>query len=260
MTFLLVVAGALGLAVGSFLNVVIHRVPRELSVVRPPSSCPKCEMQLRPWHNVPVVSWLVLRGRCAGCGLPISVRYPLVEALTAVLFVAVTARFGLTPALPAYLYLAAVAVALAMIDLDVQRLPDRIVLPSYVVGAALLLIAAVCTGSWGDALRAVVGMAALYALYFAIWWCVPKGMGFGDVKTAGLLGLYLGWVSWAALAVGAFAGFLLGGLSATGVLLARRGGRKTAVPYGPHLLAGALVALFVAAPVGHWYVSLIGVS
>ena len=102
----LVLAGILGLAVGSFLNVVIHRVPRSLSVVRPPSACPTCSMTLRPWHNVPVLSWLVLRGRCAGCDTGISARYPVVEALTGVLFVLVTLRFGVTPALPAYLYLA----------------------------------------------------------------------------------------------------------------------------------------------------------
>lgn len=256
----LVLAGVLGLLVGSFLNVVIHRVPRSLSVVRPPSACPTCAMELKPWHNVPVVSWLVLRGRCAGCRSPISARYPFVELLTAVLFVAVTARFGLTPALPAYLYLAAVAVALAMIDLDVKRLPDRIVLPSYVVAAGLLLIAAVCTGSWADAGRAVVGMAAMFGLYYAIAFVRPDGMGFGDVKTAGLLGLYLGWVSWAALAVGFLAGFLFGSVFGVVLLLGRRGDRATAIPYGPHLLAGAFVALFVAAPLGQWYGSLIGVS
>ncbi len=260
MIAILVLAGVLGLVIGSFLNVVIHRVPLGLSVVNPPSACPTCEMTLRPWHNVPVLSWLALRGRCAGCAMPISVRYPFVELLTAVLFVAVTARFGVTPALPAYLYLAAVAVALAMIDLDVKRLPDRIVLPSYLVAAGLLLIAALCTGSWADAVRALVGMAAMFGLYYAIAWVKPGGMGFGDVKTAGLLGLYLGWVSWAALAVGFFAGFLLGGVFGAAVLLGRRGGRKTAIPYGPHLLAGAFLALFVAAPLGQWYGSLIGVS
>lgn len=256
----LVLAGLLGLLVGSFLNVVIHRVPRELSVVRPPSACPTCAMELKPWHNVPVVSWLALRGRCAGCRTPISARYPLVELLTAVLFVAVTARFGVTPVLPAYLYLAAVAVALAMIDLDVKRLPDRIVLPSYLVAAALLLTAAVCTGSWADAVRAVIGMVVMFGVYYGIAWVRPDGMGFGDVKTAGLLGLYLGWVSWAALAVGFLAGFVFGSVFGVGLLLGRRAGRRTAIPYGPHLLAGALLALFVAAPLGQWYGSLIGVS
>lgn len=256
----LVLAGVLGLAVGSFLNVVIHRVPLGLSVVRPASACPSCAMELRPWQNVPVVSWLLLRGRCAGCNVAISVRYPLVEALTAVLFVAVTARFGLDPALPAYLYLAAVAVALAAIDLDVQRLPDRIVLPSYVVAGVLLLVAAAGNGSWDDATRAVIGMVVMFGLYYAIAWLANGGMGFGDVKAAGLLGLYLGWVSWAALALGAFAGFLIGGLFGAAVLVRRRGDRRTAIAYGPHLFAGAFLALFVAAPVAQWYGTLIGVA
>ncbi|MHA3703646.1 prepilin peptidase [Jatrophihabitans sp. YIM 134969] len=260
LTPFLVLAGLLGLLVGSFLNVVIHRVPRSLSVVRPPSACPTCAMELKPWHNVPVASWLVLRGRCAGCAAPISIRYPLVELLTAVLFVAVTARFGVTAALPAYLYLAAVAVALAMIDLDVKRLPDRIVLPSYLVAGGLLLIAAVCTGSWADGSRALIGMAVMFGLYYAIAWLRPGGMGFGDVKTAGLLGLYLGWVSWAALAVGFLAGFVLGSLFGVAAMARGRADRTTAIPYGPHLLAGALLALFVAAPLGQWYGSLIGVA
>ena len=257
---LLVLAAVLGLVVGSFLNVVVHRVPRSLSVVRPPSACPTCSMVLRPWHNVPVVSWLALRGRCAGCGTGISARYPLVEAVTAVLFVAVTARFGLTPALPAYLYLTAVAVALAAIDLDVQRLPDAIVLPSYVVGATLLGVAAVTDGAWDDAVRAVVGAAAMFGLYGLIRSVHPGGMGFGDVKTAGLVGMYLGWVSWSALAVGCFAGFLFGGTFGSLLLLVRRADRRTAVPYGPHLLAGGFLALFAAAPVAGWYGSMTGVS
>src|SRR4051794_36713503 len=124
-----------GLAVGSFLNVVIHRVPRGESLIRPGSHCPQCGAAVRKRHNIPVLGWLLLRGRCADCRTPISARYPLVEAGTAALFVAVAARFGWSWQLPAYLYLAAVAVALAFIDLDVKRLPDTIVLPSY--GVAL---------------------------------------------------------------------------------------------------------------------------
>src|SRR5262245_3199570 len=123
MPFLLALSAVLGLAVGSFLNVVIHRLPRDESLLRPGSHCPRCRTAIRFRHNVPVLSWLVLRGRCAACGERISVRYPLVEAATAALFVAMAVRFGPVPVLPAYLYLVAVAVALAMIDLDVHRLP-----------------------------------------------------------------------------------------------------------------------------------------
>jgi leader peptidase (prepilin peptidase)/N-methyltransferase len=257
MTPLLALAACLGLAVGSFLNVVIHRVPRGESVLRPASRCPQCENPIKPWHNVPVLSWLALRGRCAHCGHHISARYPLVELATAALFVAVTARFGLTPALPAYLYLASVAVALAMIDLDVYRLPDAIVLPSYVVGAVLLVPAVAVNGDWWSAGRGLIAMAALWLFYFAIALLYPGGMGFGDVKLAGLLGLYLGWLGWSPVLVGTFAGFLLGGLAGAALLLTRRAGRKSAIPFGPAMLAGAMLAVFAAAPVATWYQSLL---
>ncbi|GGK28580.1 prepilin peptidase [Pilimelia terevasa] len=249
--------GALGLAVGSFLNVVIHRVPRGESVVRPGSRCPRCAHAIAARHNVPVVSWLLLRGRCAHCREPVSVRYPLVEAGTAALFVAVTARFGVDPALPAYLYLAAVAVALAMIDVDVKRLPNVIVLPSYGVGVLLLLPAVLVGGDWSALVRGLLGMTVLFALYFTLTLVHPAGMGFGDVKLAGLLGLYLGWLSWSSVWVGTLAGFLLGSVVGVALLASGRADRKTALPFGPAMLAGAFLAVFVAAPVTHWYASLL---
>jgi leader peptidase (prepilin peptidase)/N-methyltransferase len=254
LTMLFVIAGALGLAVGSFLNVVIHRVPRDESLVRPGSHCPNCGHAVRNRHNVPVLGWLMLRGRCADCATPISVRYPLVEAGTAVLFVAVAARFGWSWALPGYLYLAAAAIALALIDLDVMRLPDKIVLPSYAVAAALLVPAALLTGDPAALLRGVIAAALLYLLYrlLATW-----GMGGGDVKLAPLLGFHLGWLGWGAVAIGAFAGFLLGGL-AGGILLATQAaGRKSRIPFGPYMLAGAFLAVFAAAPIADWYVNLL---
>jgi leader peptidase (prepilin peptidase)/N-methyltransferase len=255
MTPLLVLTGVLGLAVGSFLNVVIHRVPRGESVLRPGSHCPHCGAAVRPWQNVPVLSWLLLRGRCAGCRAGISARYPLVELATAALFVAVTARFGPAPELPAYLYLAAVSLALALIDLDVRRLPNAIVLPSYAIGAVLLLGAAAAGGDWRAAIRGLVAMALLFALYLAIASGYRGGMGLGDVKLAGVLGLYLGWLGWSSVLVGAFAGFLLGGLVGVALLVTRRAGRRTALPFGPFMLTGALVAVFLADPIASWYVT-----
>jgi len=253
---LLCIVGLLGLAVGSFLNVVIHRVPRGESLVRPGSHCPKCGTEVRNRHNIPVLGWVLLRGRCADCAAPISVRYPLVEAGTAALYVAVAAKFGLSWQLPAYLYLAAVAIALAAIDIDVLRLPDAIVLPSYAIALILLLPAMIAEHSWAAGLRGLIAAAALYSLYFLLAVLHP-GMGFGDVKLALLLGLYLGWLGWSALAVGAFAGFLLGGLAGAALLLTRRAGRKTRIPFGPYMLAGAFLAVFAAAPVAHWYTSLL---
>jgi leader peptidase (prepilin peptidase) / N-methyltransferase len=254
---LLSLMAMLGLAVGSFLNVVIHRVPRGESVVAPRSHCPVCTVALRPWHTVPVFSWVAQRGRCATGRHRIGARYPLVEVGTAALFVAVTARIGLDPALPAYLYLAAVAVALAMIDLDVRRLPDAIVLPSYVVGGVLLAAAAASNRDWSAAARGVAAMLLLWLLYFGLSVTYPGGMGFGDVKLAGLLGLHLGWLGWSAVWVGTFVGFLLGGVVAVGLLVTRRAGRRTAIAFGPAMLGGALVAVFGAGPISSWYTALL---
>ena len=243
MTVLVALAGALGLLIGSFLNVVIWRVPRGESVVSPPSHCPSCGNQVRPRDNLPVVSWLLLRGRCRDCGGPISRRYPLVELATGAVFFVMAARFGWDAALPAYLYLAAIGVALWMIDLDVKRLPNAIVLPSYPVAAALLTVAAAATGNWGDLLRAGIAMAALYGFYFLLAFIYPAGMGFGDVKLAGVLGLYLGYLGWAEVVAGGFLGFLFGGVVGVVLMAAQKAGRKSQIPFGPFMLAGALVAI-----------------
>lgn len=257
MTGLLVgVAVVVGLAVGSFLNVVVWRVPRGESVSHPPSACPRCGHVIRPRDNVPVVSWLLLRGRCRDCASPISVRYPLVEAGTAVLF-GLTAWFaGPTWVLPALLYLAAISVALALIDIDTKRLPNAIVLPAYPVALALLALASWNPGGasdWPALVRALIGAGALYAVYFVAVVVYPAGMGFGDVKLAGVLGLYLGWFGWGALFVGWFAAFLLGGLFSVGLLLTGRAGRKSGIPFGPWMLLGAAVGIVVGEPLAAWY-------
>lgn len=252
---LLCIVAVLGLAVGSFLNVVIHRVPRDEPLARPRSRCPQCGAAVRSRHNIPVLGWVALRGRCADCRAPISARYPLVEALTAVLFVAVTARFGLSWELPAYLYLAAAAIALTMIDLDVHRLPDAIVWPSYYVAVALLVPAAVLTDASAAIFRGLLAAAALWLLFLVIRLFGP--MGWGDIKLAPLLGFYLGWLGWEAVAVGAFAGFLLGGVA--GVVLMATGAARLSsrIPFGPYMLAGAFVAVFAAAPIADWYLTLL---
>ncbi|KGM10097.1 peptidase A24 [Cellulomonas carbonis T26] len=236
----------LGLLVGSFLNVVVWRVPRGESVVSPPSACPRCGTRIRPWDNVPVVSWLVLRGRCRDCGAPIAARYPLVEAGTAVVFGLVAWHVGPSWALAAYLYLGAVAVALALIDLDVHRLPDAIVLPSYPVVLALLALASWNPGGetdWPALLRAAIGGVVLFVAYFALAVAYPAGMGFGDVKLAGVLGMGLAWLGWGSLAIGGFAAFLLGGLYSLGLLATRRATRKSGIPFGPWMLLGAAVGM-----------------
>ena len=251
MVLLLVLAGVLGLLIGSFLNVVIHRVPIGASVVSPPSRCPGCEQQIRARHNVPVVGWLVLRGKCADCGQSISVRYPLVELLTGVLFALVTWRavqLGQLAAVPALLVFTALGIALAAIDLDVRRLPNALVLPAYPVIAALLGIAAAIQDDWWSLARAGLGGIALFAFFFVVATLSPGGMGFGDVKWAGVVGMVLGYLSWGALVIGAFAGFFLGAVVGILVMATGSGGRKTALPFGPFMVAGALAALWVTEP------------
>lgn len=233
----------LGLVVGSFLNVVAWRLPRGESVVSPGSHCPACGAPVRARDNVPVLGWVLLRGRCRDCGSPISVRYPAVELVTAVVFGLLAWRIGLEAELPAFLYLGGVGIALALIDLDVKRLPNSLTLPSYAVGAALLGVAAVASSDAMSYVRALLGMLTLFAFYFLLAFIYPAGMGFGDVKLAGVLGLYLGWLGWGVLAVGGFLGFLLGGLVGGALMLANRAGRKTAIPFGPFMLMGALLGI-----------------
>jgi leader peptidase (prepilin peptidase)/N-methyltransferase len=243
----------LGLMIGSFLNVVIWRVPRGESIVRPPSHCPGCDQPIRPVDNLPVVSWLALRGRCRRCQTRISARYPAVEVATAALFVAFGIRFGAHADLVAYLYLAAVGIALAVIDLDHQRLPDPLTLPSYPVGVALLGIAAATGAGAHPFVRSLIGMAALGGFYGIVWFIYPAGMGLGDVKLAGVLGLYLAWLGWGQLLVGAFSAFFVGAVVSVTVVALRGGDRKTRVPFGPFMLLGVLIGIYAGHPLAHAY-------
>lgn len=267
-------AAATGLAIGSFLNVVVHRVPAGLSVVAPASACPRCGHEIRARDNVPVLSWAVLRGRCRDCAEPISVRYPLVELATAVLFALVVLHFGpallaatdardaavATTVLVAMLYLMAVSVALALIDLDVHRLPNAIVLPAYPVLAALLTATSALSGDWGALLRAGTGLLVLGGGYLVLALAVPGGMGLGDVKLAGVLGLVLAYLGWGPLAVGAFGAFVLGGSFAIGLMVAGRAKRGSGIPFGPWMLGGAWLGVFIGQSVLDGYLRIIGLA
>ena len=246
-------AALAGLLLGSFANVVIWRVPRGESVVSPPSACPRCGARIRWWQNVPVVSFLVLRGRCASCRAPISWRYPLIELGTAALFALTAWWRGAEFDLPAFLALAFVALVLTAIDIEHRRLPNAIVLPAVLAFVALLAL----TGEWGALLRAVIAGAALFAFYLAIALIAPRGMGMGDVKLAALVGLALGWIGWDALVVGAFAAFVFGSIGGL-VVMARGGSRKSAIPFGPWMLLGMAVGLVAGPAVSAWYLGMLG--
>jgi len=270
---------AFGLAIGSFLNVVVHRVPAGMSVVSPASACPVCGHAIRGRDNVPVLSWFTLRGRCRDCGTAISSRYPLVEAATALLFLLVGAVFVLAPwsplrtslpgvqgvahgatVLAAYLFLMAVSVALALIDIDTHTLPNRIVLPTSVVLPVFLTLAAALADDWGAVLRGVIGLLGLACVYLALALAVPGGMGLGDVKLAGVLGFALAYLGWGPLAVGSFGAFFLGGIFSIVLLVTRRVGRRTGIPFGPWMLGGAWLGIFFGAPIWAAYLGVLGVA
>jgi leader peptidase (prepilin peptidase)/N-methyltransferase len=268
---LVVLAGVLGMITGSFLNVVIWRLPRGESLVSPGSACPKCGHPIRWWDNVPVLSWLILRGKCRDCGAPISRRYPAIELATGLMFAGVAwwLLAAVAPSLPfaasvvaavAFFYLAAISIALTLIDLDTHTLPNAIVLPAYIVGLVLLGTASILSLDAESIIRGAIGMAAMFVAYLVMALVYPGGMGWGDVKLAGVLGLFLGWLGLGPLIVGAFAAFLLGGLFAIILLIFRRVGRKTGIPFGPWMLVGAWVGVFAGKVILDGYLALFGLG
>ena len=249
-------AGLLGLAFGSLANVVIRRVPRGESQVRPASRCPACGAPVTWRDNLPVVGWLLPRGRCRACRTPIPARYPLVELGMGLLWALLTMRLvqaGLGWAVPAYLALAFVCVVLAVIDASTRLLPNRITYPAFPVVLGLLLVASVAMGDLGRLGRGLLAAVAIGALFLALALISPRGMGLGDGKLAPTLGLALGWVSWGAVAVGVFAGFLLGGLAGLAAIAVLGLTRKSLLPFGPWLVAGALLGVLAGADVAAWY-------
>ncbi|MGQ0843278.1 MAG: prepilin peptidase [Sporichthyaceae bacterium] len=248
----------LGLAIGSFLNVVVYRVPRGLSVVSPPSACPGCQSPISPRDNVPVLGWLLLRGRCRTCRTPISPRYALVEALTGALFLAFLLRVGFEPVLPAVLLATAAGVALAFIDLEHQRLPFSITVPTTVGVGALLVLAGAVDG-FGPLPVALASTVVWGGLFFVLWFGTGgRGMGFGDVVLAPVLGLLLGWFGWGPSLVGLLSGFAIGAVVGIGLRLSGGIGKRAQVPFGPFMLAGAAVGIFVGEPLWSAYLDTLG--
>jgi len=253
--FRIAVALPLGLVFGSFLTVAIHRIPAGESILRPRSRCPSCGTPLRNADNIPVISWLTLGGRCHACKARISPVYPLTELATGALFVGVALRFAdpwqavlLAPFL-------GLLVAISVIDVRHKKIPNRLVYPTLIVAAVLIVVGDLAEGDL-DVVSAAIGFLAYGLALLIIALIAPKGMGMGDVKLAALIGLVLGSLGLEYVAVAAGVGVLLGGVGAI-VALLMGASRKTGIPFGPFLAAGAAVATFAAEPIADAYLSLL---
>ena len=248
----LIALGWLGLAVGSFLNVCIHRLPRGGSIVRPGSRCPHCDYGLRWYDNIPLVSYALLRGRCRSCGAPISVRYPIVELAACAVFLVHYWIFGWSALLAVRLLFACALIALFAIDLEHKILPDRITLPGIVAGLIFSLV--LPPGIVSALIGTLVGGGVLWLIGEAYYrYAGQEGMGGGDVKMLAMVGAFLGWkLVVVTLFLSSVAGSVIGML----VIAAGRGGMKHALPYGTFIALGALVASLFGEQIVAWYLGL----
>ncbi len=241
-------AGLLGTIMGSFLNVVVYRLPRHESLITPASHCPGCGTPVKPYDNIPVLSWLLLRGHCRSCGTAISVRYPLVEAATGLLCVGAVLTHDSAAEIALSIGLILLVVPAALIDLECRIIPNKITIP----GAVAAIVIGLALDPGGEPGRLIAGAAAGGFLLLAAL-AYPGGMGMGDVKLAGMMGLFLGAAVAPAILIA-----LLTGTAVGAVIIARKGakeGRKTAVPFGPFLAVGALVAVFAGQQMVDVYVN-----
>jgi leader peptidase (prepilin peptidase)/N-methyltransferase len=250
------IALLLGLIVGSFLTVAAHRVPRGESIVRPRSRCPRCGTPLRNVDNIPVVSWLLLRGRCHACGARISLVYPLIELACGALFVAVALAFEDPWAAGLLAPVLALLVSLSVIDIRYRKIPNALVYPAVVLAAAYVVVADVAGSERLSAADAGLGFLAYGIGLLVIALISPRGMGMGDVKLAALIGLTLGSLGLRFVAVAAGVGILAGGVAAIVALLAGAG-RKSALPFGPFLALGAAVSTFAGGAIAEAYLDLL---
>jgi leader peptidase (prepilin peptidase)/N-methyltransferase len=243
----IVLAALGGLIVGSFLNVVAYRLPRGESLAHPPSHCPSCDQPIKPYDNIPVLSWLLLRGRCRNCKAAISPRYPLVELTTGVLWALVMwARWDDAPAIALGIVLVTILIPIAIIDYERRIIPNRITGPAAIVA---ILIGVLFDQDF--VVEQLIAGAAAGGFFLLAALAYPRGMGMGDVKLAGVMGLYLGRAVGLAVLIGLVAGVIAGVL-----IISSKGakeGRKTAVPFGPFLALGGIIAIFAGDAVADWY-------
>ena len=249
--------GVFGLLIGSFLTVVVHRVPRQEGIARGRSKCPSCGTEISGRDNIPVVSWIILRGRCRSCGERISPEYPLTEAITAGLFVlAAVLLEPLHVAIAGAAFLA-LMLAIALIDARHRIVPNKLVYPALVVFAVAIGVGDLLDGGVSFT-SALIGLVAYSLPLFLVALIVPGGLGMGDVKLTALIGLVLGALGLSLVAVAAGVGILAGGLGALTAMAVLRYGRKQQMPFGPFLAFGAAVALMVGPSIARVYLSLVG--
>lgn len=257
-TFILGAAFVLGLIFGSFATVASYRIPRRETIVSGRSKCPTCGHTIGALENIPVISWLTLRGRCRHCRDPISVRYPAIEVATGASFLFAAYKFVVSPSdtsISGWITAATFAaffwtlIVLTIIDLEHKLLPNRVVYPLFVVGWVGLVAAAATDGDPARLLDAAIGAAIFGGFFFVVAFIYPQGMGLGDVKLGFVLGTFLGFIQGPGLVlVAMFLSFLLGGVVSVGVLVAQRGSRKTEIPFGPFLALGTVLALLLGQP------------
>lgn len=244
MTLLIIGCAVLGLVVGSFLNVVIYRVPKHESIISPRSACPSCATPILERDNIPVLSWLLLKGRCRTCHAPISARYPLVELTCAALFAGAAGRVGFNWYLPALLAFLASLLALACIDLELMILPKSIVYTALLMLAALLVLAASATSDWHRLMVAALCAIGWFVAFFALNALSPRLLGFGDVRLAPVLGLGLGWLGIRYVLLGFFAANFIGAVIGVTLIALKKMSRDQQIPYGVFLALGAALAIF----------------
>ncbi|MGQ9695722.1 MAG: prepilin peptidase [Thermodesulfobacteriota bacterium] len=242
----------LGCCLGSFLNVCIYRLPRNLSIIFPNSFCPACHLPIRPYDNIPLISFLILRGRCRKCRAKISWRYPLVEALMGIITLALFLKFGPSPLFFSLLSFCAALVVITFIDLDHRIIPDIISLPGIAIGV-ILALTGISVPLKSSLLGLLVGGGSLFALAY-VYEAITKreGMGGGDVKLLAMIGAWLGWPAVLfTLFFASLFGTIIGGM----VMLIQKEGRYYAIPFGPFLAWAALAYIFIGPPLIHWYLN-----
>jgi leader peptidase (prepilin peptidase)/N-methyltransferase len=255
-TIVEIVAGIVGLMIGSFVGVVVDRVPRKESIVSPPSHCVACSAPILAYDNIPLVSYVILRGHCRHCGAHIPPRDAMLELGTGALFVLLAWRLGSVWELPAYCVLAASLVAISAIDVKHLRIPSPIVYVTAALGVPLLVLASAGTHNWSALLSALIGGVAAFVAFFALFYAVPKGIGFGDVRLAGLCGGFLGWIGYREVIVAFLLSFIVAGVPAAILLAMHKVQRKTQIPFGPFIAAGTVITVLFAHPLVHAWASL----